>query len=74
MTFFSDMINALTTGEVDDEPAFGELLTDPRYKLAFTVNIANLWGKHQVELKQALDGALNSLIEAGSVSGIWRPS
>jgi polar amino acid transport system substrate-binding protein len=77
---FSDMINALTAGEVDavvdDEPAFGELLTDPRYKLGFTVNSANLWGaamqKHQVELQQALDGALNSLIEAGSVSRIWR--
>ncbi|WP_443640026.1 ABC transporter substrate-binding protein [Candidatus Njordibacter sp. Uisw_039] len=77
---FADMIGALTTGEVDavvdDEPAFGELLTDPRYKLAFTVKSANLWGaamqKNQVELKKALDSALNSLIEAGSVSRIWR--
>ena len=77
---FADMIDALTVGEVDavvdDEPAFGDLLTDPRYKLAFTVKSANLWGaamqKHQIELKSALDGALNMLIEAGSVSDIWR--
>ena len=74
------MIEALAAGDVDavvdDEPAFGELLTDPRYKLAFTVNTANLWGaamqKHQIELKHALDGALNSAIYKGLVSHIWR--
>ena len=77
---FADMIEALAVGDVDavvdDEPAFGELLTDPRYKLAFTVNTANLWGaamqKHQIELKHALDGALNSAIQEGLVSHIWR--
>lgn len=77
---FADMIGALASGEVDavvdDEPAFGNLLTDPRYKLAFTVNTANLWGAamqtHQVELKQALDSALNNAIKLGLVSHIWQ--
>jgi len=77
---FADMIEALKSGEVDavvdDEPAFGNLLLDPRYKLAFTINTANLWGaamqKHQIELKHALDGALNSAIQEGLVSHIWR--
>ena len=77
---FAEMIDALAAGDVDavvdDEPAFGELLTDPRYKLAFTVNTANLWGaamqKHQVELKQALDSALNSVFQTGLASQIWR--
>ena len=45
---FAAMIGALASGEVDavveDEPAFGNLLPDPRYKLAFTVNTANLCG------------------------------
>jgi len=40
---------------VDDEPAFGVFLEDPKYKLAFTINTANLWGgalqKHQSQLK-----------------------
>ena len=44
---FVDMVDALTTGQVgavvDDEPAFRELQTNPRYKLAFNVQIANLW-------------------------------
>ena len=77
---FADMIGVLASGEVDavvdDEPAFGNLLTDPRYKLAFTVNTANLWGAamqtHQVELKQALDSALNNAIKLGLVSHIWQ--
>jgi len=77
---FADMVDALKAGEVDavvdDEPAFGSLLLDPRYKLAFTVNTANLWGaamqKHQIELKQALDGALSAAIHKGLVTRIWR--
>jgi polar amino acid transport system substrate-binding protein len=77
---FSDMIAALASGEVDavvdDEPAFGALLSDPRFRLAFTVNSANLWGaamqKHQVELKQAIDGALLRLMKRGAVSRAWR--
>jgi len=77
---FADMIAALASGEVDavvdDEPAFGALLSDPRFRLAFTVNSANLWGaamqKHQVELKQAIDGALLRLMKRGAVSRAWR--
>ena len=77
---FAAMIGALASGEVDavveDEPAFGNRLADPRYKLAFTVNTANLWGTamqtHQVELKQALDSALNNAIKLGLVSHIWQ--
>ena len=77
---FADMIKALASGEVDavvdDEPAFGNLLNDPRFKLAFTVNTANLWGAamqpHQVELKQALDSALKNVIKLGLVSHIWQ--
>jgi polar amino acid transport system substrate-binding protein len=77
---FADMINALTNAEVDavvdDEPAFGAILMDPRYRLAYTVNTANLWGaamqKHHGELKEALDTALNCVIEAGLLADIWR--
>ncbi|HCH31515.1 MAG TPA: amino acid ABC transporter substrate-binding protein [Oceanospirillaceae bacterium] len=76
---FADMINALERGEVDavvdDEPAFGTLLEDARFRLAFTVNTANLWGaamqKHQVELKSAIDGALRSLVTDDSLSQVW---
>ena len=77
---FADMIGALASGEVDavvdDEPAFGNWFTDPCYKLALTVNTANLWGAvmqtHQIELKQALDSALNNAIKLGLVSHIWQ--
>ena len=77
---FADMVNALSNSDVDavvdDEPAFGALLKDPRYKLAFTINTANLWGgamlKHQSQLKQALDLALNHLIDTGLLADIWR--
>jgi len=76
---FADMIDALEQGEVDavvdDEPAFGAFLADARFRLAFTVSSANLWGaamqKHQVELKASIDGALKSLVADGSVSKIW---
>ena len=60
---------------VDDEPAFGVFLEDPKYKLAFTINTANLWGgalqKHQSQLKQALDLALNHLIDTVLLANIW---
>ena len=76
---FADMVNALSNSDVDavvdDEPAFGALLRNPRYKLAFTINTANLWGgamqKHQSQLKQAIDLALKHIIVAGSLADIW---
>ena len=76
---FADMVNALSNSDVDaavdDEPAFGSLLKDPRYKLAFTINALNLWGgtmqKHQSQLEQAFNLALNHLIDIDLLADIW---
>ena len=76
---FADMINALANGEidgvVDDQPAFGGVLADQRFRLAFTVETRNAWGAalrpdHE-DLKQELDQALDELIDIGEIRTIW---
>ena len=77
---FADMINALENAEidgvVDDEPAFGGVLTGQRFRLAFTVETRNAWGAAlrpgEDGLKQELDHALEALTDAGDISGIWQ--
>ena len=65
---FKEMIDALSNGEidgvVDDEPAFGGTIQDPKFKIAFTVETKNPWGiamqKDNFFLKEKIDrGALN---------------
>ncbi len=77
---FRDMIDALRQGEidavVDDEPAFGGLLDNTDFELAFTVPTANRWGAamrpDSQALKQEIDRALISLIESGQLRRIWQ--
>jgi polar amino acid transport system substrate-binding protein len=76
---FVDMIEALRAGEidaiVDDEPAFGGVLEDPAFKLAFTVATRNRWGvamrKDDVQLKAIIDEALAGLIKNEQLATIW---
>jgi ABC-type amino acid transport substrate-binding protein len=44
---FKEMIDALARGEIDgvidDEPAFGGIIQNPQFKIAFTVETQNPW-------------------------------
>jgi ABC-type amino acid transport substrate-binding protein len=76
---FKEMIDALSNGEidgvVDDEPAFGGLLTGSQFKLAFTVETMNPWGiamKHgNDELQKKIDTALEKIILNSLHQKIW---
>ena len=76
---FKDMIDALSNGEidgvVDDEPAFGGLLNDSQFKLAFTVETMNPWGiamRHGDEnLKERINEGLERIITNGVHQKIW---
>jgi ABC-type amino acid transport substrate-binding protein len=76
---FKEMIDALSNGEidgvVDDEPAFGGLLTGSQFKLAFTVETMNPWGiamKHgNDELQKKIDTALEKIILSSLHQKIW---
>ena len=76
---FKEMIEALSNGEidgvVDDEPAFGGLLTNSQFKLAFTVETMNPWGiamKHgNDELQKRIDTALEKIISNSIHQDIW---
>lgn len=76
---FSDMINALRRGEidavVDDEPAFGGLIDDDEFDIAFTVATGNRWGAamkpSSAGLKQAMDNGLETLQQSGQLQAIW---
>ncbi len=77
---FAEMIAALREGEidavVDDEPAFGGLLADADFRLAFTAATGNRWGAalrlDAAPLKQLLDQALSTLIESGRLQSTWQ--
>ena len=77
---FADMIDALRAGEVDavvdDEPAFGGVLSDPAFRLAFTVRTANRWGAAMRPdagaLKRSIDVALEALVASGELRRIWQ--
>ncbi len=77
---FGEMIEALRSGAidavVDDEPAFGGVLADPAFKLAFTVPTGNRWGAamraDRSRLKRAIDAALGILIVSGRLRRIWQ--
>jgi polar amino acid transport system substrate-binding protein len=76
---FLDMIEALRAGNldavVDDEPAFGGILEDPTFQIAFTVATRNRWGvamRHEDRrLKASIDGALAELTKNGELATIW---
>jgi len=76
---FKEMIDALSKGEidgvVDDEPAFGGLITDSQFKLAFTVETMNPWGiamRHGDEnLKERINEGLGRIINNGVHQKIW---
>ncbi len=77
---FAEMIEALRNGEVDavvdDQPAFGGLLADAAFRLAFTCPTGNRWGAalklDATPLKQALDVSLRGLLDSGRLQRIWR--
>ena len=76
---FKEMIDALSNGEidgvVDDEPAFGGLLNDSQFKLAFTIETMNPWGiamRHGDEnLKERINEGLGRIINNGVHQKIW---
>jgi polar amino acid transport system substrate-binding protein len=76
---FKEMIDALSNGEidgvVDDEPAFGGTIQDPKFKIAFTVETKNAWGiamqKDNFPLKEKIDRALNSIYQNSMHQKIW---
>ena len=76
---FKEMIDALSNGEidgvVDDEPAFGGTIQDPKFKIAFTVETKNPWGiamqKDNFPLKEKIDRALNSIYQNSIHQKIW---
>lgn len=76
---FKEMIDALSNGEidgiVDDEPAFGGTIQDPKFKIAFTVETKNAWGvaiqKDNFSLKEKIDKALNNIHQNRIHKKIW---
>ena len=76
---FKEMIDALSNGEidgvVDDEPAFGGTIQDPKFKIAFTVETKNAWGiamqKDNFPLKEKIDRALNKIYQNSMHQEIW---
>jgi len=76
---FKEMIDALSNGEidgvVDDEPAFGGTIQDPKFKIAFTVETKNAWGiamqKDNFSLKEKIDHALNNIYQNSMHQEIW---
>ena len=76
---FAEMVGSLADGSIDavidDEPAFGGTLSDPRFELAFTVKTGNRWGvamrPGSRELKLALDDALGALKASGCYRQTW---
>lgn len=76
---FLDMIQALARGTiegvVDDEPAFLGLAQSGKFRIAFTVPTGNPWGGalslDNIELKSAIDKALNEVCANGQMAAIW---
>ena len=76
---FKEMIDALSNGKidgvVDDEPAFGGTIQDPKFKIAFTVETKNAWGiamqKDNFPLKEKIDRALNKIYQNSMHQEIW---
>jgi polar amino acid transport system substrate-binding protein len=76
---FKEMIDALSNrevdGVVDDEPAFGGTIQDPKFKVAFTVETKNAWGvaiqKDNFSLKEKIDKALNNIHQNRIHKEIW---
>jgi len=76
---FKEMIDTLSNGEidgvVDDEPAFGGTIQDPKFKIAFTVETKNAWGiamqKDNFPLKEKIDHALNNIYQNSMHQEIW---
>ena len=77
---FKEMIDALASGEVDgvidDEPAFGGIIQNPQFKIAFTVETQNPWGvamrKDNTRLKKRIDQALDQIYQNSLHQKIWR--
>ena len=76
---FKEMIDALSNGEIDgvidDEPAFGGTIQDPKFKIAFTLETKNPWGiamqKDNFPLKEKIDHALNKIYQNSMHQEIW---
>jgi ABC-type amino acid transport substrate-binding protein len=76
---YADMIAATRSGEidgfVDDDVVMVTLDDDPELRLAFTVETRNQWGiavrQGEDDLREALDGALTTIIDDGSLEAVW---
>jgi len=76
---FKEMIDALSNkeidGVVDDEPAFGGTIQDPKFKIAFTIETKNAWGvamqKGNFTLKEKIDHALDKIYQNSIHQEIW---
>ena len=76
---YADMIAATRSGEidgfVDDDVVMVTLDDDPELRLAFTIATRNQWGiavRHGEDaLREALDGALTTIIDDGSLEAVW---
>ncbi|MGI9117409.1 MAG: substrate-binding periplasmic protein [Gaiellales bacterium] len=76
---YADMIAATRAGEidgfVDDDVVMVTLDADPELRLAFTVETRNQWGiavrRGDDALREALDGALTTIIGDGSLQAVW---
>ena len=76
---FKEMIDALSNGEidgvVDDEPAFGGTIQDPKFKIAFTVETMNPWGIAMElgndKLQKRIDTSLEKIISNSIHQNIW---
>ena len=76
---FGDMIAATRSGEidgfVDDDVVMVPLAADPELRLAFTIETRNQWGiavrRGDDDLRNALDGALGTIIDNGSLAEVW---
>ncbi len=77
---YGDMIAATRSGVVDgfvdDDVVMVLLDADPELRLAFTVETRNDWGiavRHGSDaLRAALDGALTTIINDGSLEAVWQ--
>ncbi|MEI6626593.1 MAG: transporter substrate-binding domain-containing protein, partial [Thermoleophilia bacterium] len=62
-------------GFVDDDVVMVPLDADSELRLAFTIETRNQWGiavrRGDDDLRNALDGALGTIIDNGSLAEVW---
>ncbi|MEQ8665205.1 MAG: ABC transporter substrate-binding protein [Rhodospirillales bacterium] len=75
-----DMVAALRAGDidgvVDDDCAFGALIDEPAFEIAFTVKTGNRWGvamhPDSEDLKRSIDRGLDHVILSHGLQAIWK--